>query len=126
MLFSSNSILVGTLVGNGTLTVINGGTATAQEGVFVRALGTLRGNGQIVGNFDNIGVVAPGTTPGALHVTGNVSQGASGKLEIDLGGIIPDTQHDQLVVSGDVALDGTLEVSLIDGFEPTFGCHSTL
>ena len=47
--------------GTGTLTVSNGGTVTSLGGISVRLLGTLRGDGQIIGNVSNIGVVAPGT-----------------------------------------------------------------
>ena len=46
--------------GTGTLTVANGGTVTALGGLSVRLLGTLRGDGQVIGNVSNIGVVAPG------------------------------------------------------------------
>jgi hypothetical protein len=54
-------------------------------------------------------------------VTGDFAQGASGKLKIDLAGTTPGTLYDQLLVSGALALAGTLEVSLTVGFQPTSG-----
>ena len=75
--------------GTGTLTVANGGTVTALGGLSVRLLGTLRGDGQIIGNVSNIGVVAPGLSPGALHVTGSYTQGVQGTLDIELAGTYP-------------------------------------
>jgi hypothetical protein len=107
--------------GTGTLTVTNGGTVSSAGGIIVRVLGTLRGDGQIIGNVGNVGVVAPGLSPGALSVTGDYTQVANGVLEIELAGTTADDQFDQLLVNGAVALDGTLDVSLIDGFGPTLG-----
>jgi T5SS/PEP-CTERM-associated repeat protein len=119
---SSGLILVSSFApGTGTLTVRDGGTVSATGGVSVRVLGTLRGDGQINGNVGNVGVVAPGTSPGALHITGNYTQGASGKLDIDLAGTTAGSQYDQLLVSGSATLAGTLDVSLIDGFTPSIG-----
>ena len=119
---SSGLILVSSFApGTGTLTVRDGGTVTATGGVAVRVLGTLRGDGQINGNVGSVGIVAPGTSPGALHIAGNYTQGASGKLDIDLGGTTAGSQYDQLLVSGSATLAGTLDVSLIDGFTPSIG-----
>jgi hypothetical protein len=42
-------------------------------------------------------------------------------LNIEIGGATPGTQHDTLNVTGDLALDGALEVSLINGFNPSVG-----
>jgi hypothetical protein len=75
----------------------------------------------------NSGVVAPGTSSGvgtsigALAVNGNYTQTSGGKLQIELGGTSPGTQFDQLLVTGSVALDGALKVSLVNGFAPAAG-----
>jgi T5SS/PEP-CTERM-associated repeat protein len=119
---SSGAITVSSFSpGTGTLTVANGGTVSVQDFLSVRVLGTLKGDGQIIGDVSNVGVVAPGTSPGALHVTGDFAQGASGKLQIELAGTTAGSQYDQLLLSGAATLDGTLEVSLIEGFSPTVG-----
>ena len=42
-------------------------------------------------------------------------------MEIEVGGISPGTQHDQVQVAGNVSLNGTLAVSLINSFSPVVG-----
>ncbi len=42
-------------------------------------------------------------------------------MNIELGGISPSSQYDQLLVSGQLALGGVLQVSLINGFAPAAG-----
>ena len=121
-LFSGGPIFVSSFgPGTGTLTVANGGTVSAPGGISVRLLGTLRGDGQIIGNVSNIGVVAPGLSPGALHVTGSFTQGVQGTLDIELAGTTPGSQFDTLDITGHATLDGTLSVSLLNGFTPASG-----
>jgi hypothetical protein len=87
----------------------------------VRVLGTLRGDGQIVGDVGNVGVVAPGDSLGTLHVDGDYTQPASGVTQIEIGGTTPGSQFDMLDITGAATLHGTLDVSLVDGFSPTVG-----
>ena len=51
-------------------------------------------------------------------IRGNYTQTARGTLNIEIGGTMPGTGYDQLVVTGQVTLDGTLNVSLLGGFAP--------
>jgi hypothetical protein len=87
--------------------------------------GTLQGFGTIQGNLSNNGgLVMPGVTgtAGVLTVTGYYTDPPSSHLFIQIGG--PDTQHGlaQLDLGGTAYLNnGTLDVSLIDGFTPTNG-----
>jgi hypothetical protein len=84
--------------------------------------GTLAGNGAVIGNVQNGGIVAPGVSPGTLTITGNFTQTAAGTLAIEIGGddnsnpINP--QYDVLDVSGAASLDGLLELEIIDNFVP--------
>ena len=105
--------------GTGSLTVDDGGVVTAPGGLSVGPFGTLRGDGQINGNVGNVGVVSPGTSPGTLHINGNYTQQAGGKTQIEIGGPTPGSQFDMLDITGRATLQGTLQVSLIDGFSPT-------
>lgn len=88
--------------------------------------GTLRGTGNIRGPVLNTGaVVAPGNSPGAISISGgfygnSYTQGPGGTLRMEIGGTTP-TTFDRLAVDGAVALDGTLEVTLINGFVPQVG-----
>jgi hypothetical protein len=50
-----------------------------------------------------------------------VSFGGDAALVMEIGGITPGTGHDQISVTGDLALDGALEVSILLGFTPTAG-----
>ena len=87
--------------------------------------GTLLGFGTVQGNLSNNGgVVQPGSSgvAGVLTVTGNYTDPPSSHLFIQIGG--PDTLHglSQLNVGGTASLNnGTLDVSLINGFQPFNG-----
>jgi hypothetical protein len=43
------------------------------------------------------------------------------RLKIEIGGLSPGSQFDQVHVTGQLALDGTLNVSLINSFSPAIG-----
>ena len=100
---------------------LNGGSMNFPLGVDLNG-GQLIGSGTFTGPIrNNGGVVAPGHSAGSLAITGNYTQGATGALDIEIGGTTAGTEFDQLQVSGTVALDGTLNVTLIDGFRPVIG-----
>ncbi len=110
---------------------LSGGTVDAQ---FVEILGgTLRGSGHITTGSGSIagqvesrgGTVAPGNGIGTLSIEGRFATAADATLAIELGGLAAGTQHDQLIVDGTVALDGTLNVSLL-GFTPLVGNSFTI
>lgn len=65
--------------------------------------------------------VTPGASPAAAQFGGNVFLGAASTLNMELGGMTPGAQYDQLLVSGALSLGGALEVSLINGFYPVAG-----
>jgi T5SS/PEP-CTERM-associated repeat protein len=60
----------------------------------------------------------PGRSPAAVSFGGDVFYGDGSRLEIELGGGSPGTQFDQVNIAGVASLDGTLDVTLIDGFAP--------
>lgn len=83
--------------------------------------GTLGGTGTILGDvLVDGGSVAPGFSPGTLHIDGNFQQGSLGSLFMEIGGALPG-EYDQLDVSGDLFLAGTVSLTFIDGFVPRFG-----
>ncbi len=47
--------------------------------------------------------------------------GSGSALEIELGGTITGDEYDVVNVARNAALAGTLDLALIDGFEPGFG-----
>jgi T5SS/PEP-CTERM-associated repeat protein len=84
---------------------------------------TLGGYVKGVGTFDNVsftGTFSPGLSPTILTV-GNVSLSPTSTLVMELGGTIPGSGYDQIQSSGALAFDGTLQVSLINGFTPAAG-----
>ena len=81
--------------------------------------GTLGGGGEISANVDNSGgTVAPGNSPGILTIDGNYTQGASGTLALEIGGLVPGEDHDKLAITGTADLNGTVAVELTGGFTP--------
>ncbi len=57
---------------------------------------------------------------GVMELGGDYTQLGFATLKIDLEGSQPG-EHDQLQVNGDVDLAGTLDVSTLNGFEPSAG-----
>jgi len=104
-----------TVFPSGTLS-LNGGTVSATS--VNLAGGLLRGSGTINGSVNNNGVVSPGNSPGLITIFGNYVQGPTGVLNIEIGGLTPITQYDQLFVNGNVSLNGVLNTTLINGFLP--------
>jgi hypothetical protein len=69
------------------------------------------------------GVMRPGGSgeAGAFNLTGDLSMYADGVLEIEIGGLIPEVEHDQSSITGSASLGGTLKVGLLPGFAPELG-----
>ena len=75
--------------------VVNGSLASS---VRILKNGALGGTVTIAGNLTNLGTLAPGNSPGTTTVNGNYLE--AGTLDIEVWGLTPGTQHDQVVVSG--------------------------
>lgn len=112
---------------------LSGGTLDVQY-VDIRNGGRLTGAGSIAtgsgpipGQVENYsGVVAPGNGVGTLNIEGRYTNGAGAILEMEIGGLAPGTQYDQLIVDGDAALAGALSLALVSGFTPAIGNSFTL
>jgi hypothetical protein len=106
-------------------TILNGGAfATSGGAAFNLEGGSLAGVGAIHGNVANHGgQVNPGGVgaTGVLTITGNYVQAMPAALNIELGGLTAGAQYDQLAIGGGATLDGTLNVSLTNGFAPGSG-----
>jgi uncharacterized repeat protein (TIGR01451 family) len=110
----------GTYAQNAGTTEVQAG-ATLQTGMLSLNGGTLVGNGAIAGTVDNHAIVSPGASPGTLTINGDYVQASNGELDIQIGGTTAGTDYDQLLVSGNVTLAGTLSVSHINSFVPASG-----
>jgi hypothetical protein len=103
---------------------INGGSVVAP----VTNYGTVAGAGTFTGDVVNYGRVNPGSSPGILMIDGNYTQDILGVLAIDIAGLLRGPKYDPLrieydllLVTGTATLDGSLEVSLLNGFDPLVG-----
>lgn len=59
----------------------------------------------------------PGNSPGVVSFGGDLIMGASTFTQFELGGLSTGL-FDQLLVSGNLFLNGTLDIQLIDGSQP--------
>lgn len=136
--YSAVAIKSGTVTLSGASTLspstnvtVSGGTLLAQNrtGSAAGSATTLVNNGARLGGngtvatvtVNNGGTVAPGTSAGRLTIDGNYNQAGGATLAIELGGTAAGTQHDQLAVTGQAAIAGTLNLTLIGGFQPAVG-----
>jgi hypothetical protein len=117
-----------TVGGSGTGLTQSGGTTTDDGTLSVGSLfnvqaGSLFGKGVLSGNVQSSGVVTPGdsgTATGILTDKGIYTQTSTGTLDISIGGTTAGTKFDQLNPTN-ANLNGTLNISLINGFAPTVG-----
>jgi hypothetical protein len=115
---------------------LEGGTIDTQF-VDVRG-GTLSGSGSVLTGSGPIpaqvenhgGIISPGNSIGTLSISGRFANASDGILAFDLGGTIAGTQYDQIQVTREAAIGGTLSVSLADlgggMFTPSSGDSFTL
>ncbi len=104
-------------------TLLGSSSSAADPVVDSVSIGTLVNRG---------GALAPGGsgTAGKTIITGNY-QINSGTLAIDLGGLTPATsfqngQYDQLEISGNTGLAGSLSIQLLPGYTPAAGDAFTI
>ena len=100
----------------------NGEIRTSTDG-FTIFYGSVSGGGTFTGtgtvNFE--GDLNPGISAAAVQFAGDVIFGSEATLQVELGGSVLGTQYDHIRVAGDLALDGSLNVTLINDFQPTIG-----
>ncbi|MGD9635522.1 MAG: hypothetical protein AB7G28_14280 [Pirellulales bacterium] len=106
-----------------TITIASGGrlyAASAADQV----------HGRIVGKVINQGTLIVGQSPGVLVIEGDYEQDAGATLQLEIGGLTPATQFDQLVVTGAATIGGALDLAIINsgsGFQlPSVGDQFTL
>ncbi len=104
----------GTFEQTSTGTVTFGFGAPFTNNNLVRGIGTVNFNSTFSQNSD----VSPGTSPGILAL--NKFDNSGGTLNIEMqGSTTAGTDYDQLQVSSAVTLGGTLNISFLNGFEPS-------
>jgi hypothetical protein len=109
----------------------NSGTVEVLQGVLDVNCGYVQGAGGSVSGSVSGTVTNPGTynavpSPNPPAVLTNYTQTATGILYEQVGGLTAGTQYGQIIVNGDVNLDGNLQVTLVNGFTPTQGNAFTI
>lgn len=120
ILTKANTYSGGTLVNGGTLVVNNTAGSATGTGEVVVAAGRLTGTGFIddTVRFTGAATLAPGSGPGTLTMGGLIMQSDT-VLDFDLGtpGVIGNNVNDFLEVTGDLTLDGLLNITDAGGFD---------
>jgi autotransporter-associated beta strand protein len=119
----------GTNIDAGRLLVNNTtGSGVGTGDVVVTSGGTLGGIGFVGTGADPSNVtlgagahLAPGVTTGILTISGNVTWDSAAFFDIQIAGLSPGTQYDQLSINGAATVGGTLNVELLDGFTNVAG-----
>lgn len=111
---SASAGISGNLTNNGT---VNGPTISGQS---LALLGDVNGVGNYTGNVRFSGQLSPGLSAAAVSLE-NFQLDPTTTLSIELGGVNAGAEFDQLNFTGTGLLDGTLSVSLINGFNPQPG-----
>ena len=121
------------LTGNATLTAPNGVTVDGILGLsagnvvasntplIVSSKGRLRGAGTVAGTLSLTGVLAPAgdaasSTPFGKLTVGQLACGIGGRVELQVAGPAAGTNHDQVVVTGGIDVNGAvlaLDVSYV-------------
>jgi T5SS/PEP-CTERM-associated repeat protein len=99
----------------GTLTLNSGTLVTT--GLFNGTNGFVKGVGTISGNMTSAGTISPGFSPGRIFITSNLTLQATSTVLMELGGTATNL-YDQIFIGNNLQVDGTLDVSLINAFEP--------
>jgi len=102
------------MVGDGTSAAtlnLAGGTHSFVNGLAITNNAVLAGTGTINSNVTLAGILSPGSSPGTITNSGNLTLQPGAVLNFDLG-----TNSDLVVVNGNLTLGGTLNVSDSGGF----------
>ncbi|MFC1483700.1 T9SS type A sorting domain-containing protein [Candidatus Neomarinimicrobiota bacterium] len=113
------------LVNQGTLAIDTAAVLAIVGSAFNNdAVGVVRGEGTLdvtAVEFTSGGAINPGGSPGILTIDGDVELQATNVINLELEGDEPGVGYDQLNVTGNAALAGSLKVSIIDPYNPAEG-----
>ncbi len=115
---SGTTSLTGTTQSTGTLSVSAGATLNANGTIAGSASvsGLLSGNSTVTGNLAlTSGTISPGNSAGITTVEGNLTVDHNSTLVAQVSGTVAGISYDQVKVSGNVTLDGTLDLTSLSG-----------
>ena len=110
----------------GTIQVTGSRDLAVNGAAFInQATGIIEGdrNLAVIGTaLQNGGTIAPGVSgKGILGLAGDIVQPASGAFNVDIEGVTAGSEYDRMNVSNSADLDGTLNISLLNGYQPVLG-----
>jgi hypothetical protein len=101
------------------INLVNGGTFGTGTAFTTGSNSILKGMGNFTANsFTNTSQLSPGNSPGTINFTGDYIALSTAVHNFEVAGTAT-TDYDRILVTGNVTLSGTLNVSLINGFNPT-------
>ncbi len=119
------AVLGGSLVSGGNIHIDSDAALSVEKGLFENSRGgIIGGQGKISlteAEFTNSGSLSPGDDVGDLEIEGGVTAASASVLDVQLGGLEAGREYDRIEVTSIFGLGGTLNVSLVDGFEPVVG-----
>jgi T5SS/PEP-CTERM-associated repeat protein len=120
-LVSSNPAVSGGAVGVGVVdqALLTSGMLSVFQDGLLQGAGTLEGSLTVY----NGGIVAPGNSSGILTVTETTTLETGSILDIGIGGQVLGSEYDQLVTDTFESNGGTIRVTLVGLYVPSFG-HS--
>ncbi|CAN5823492.1 hypothetical protein BH10BAC2_BH10BAC2_38130 [soil metagenome] len=114
----------GSAIVSAGITITNPNALVRTNGLFQNN-GILKGAGKIAGSLTNNGTIDPGNTIGAFSIRDNYTATANAVHKIEISGI---NTYDTIKVGQDLGttggiatLNGTLNVSLLNGYTPLMG-----
>ncbi|MBE7496315.1 MAG: PEP-CTERM sorting domain-containing protein [Verrucomicrobiaceae bacterium] len=111
----------------GVTALVNG--AFIDPSVFNLNGGTLQGTGTIESNVlagPGSNTIAPGLSPGALTINGDLTLSSGSTLAMELGGLTQGTLYDYLDVNGVLTLAGMLDLDFINDFQNSLANNEIL
>jgi hypothetical protein len=104
--------------------ILKGGNLSFSKPLTING-GKVEGNGSINVGLTNSGLLNPryasNTEFGRLTINSNYIETNSASINIQLGGNTAGTNFDQVDINGTANFDGTLNVNLLNSFNPTLG-----
>ena len=139
MALSGQTDIVGQVLNEGLIVSSGGGPVTFFDDVtnfgeirtsdnsFTVFFGDYSGSGSLTtgplrtGTIVMEGGVNLSNSSGAVSIDGNLIFRTDARYDVEIGGVSPGVGHDQLDVAGQATLNGTLNVTLLNGFDPAVG-----
>jgi hypothetical protein len=121
VLSGSTALLDGARWFNRTGSVLNvSGATLGNAGTDIALVndGLVAGSGNLALSVTNNGTLRPGNPVGIFTVR-SLTQGSTGRIELELAAGSPGSQYDQVAVTGVAQLAGTLALTLRDSYTPT-------